>query len=126
MACEADDGSGTAAVITSGIKEGLTMTGTAEVLDEVALSSLDKGSVIDVETKSRRYRIEYLGGDEAWISGHPKLCPRPVRAQIDGSIGRSGIEPGSIRQGMHLVFRLLGDDVPVTTSEITGISTERG
>ena len=103
---------------------GLTMRRTAEVLDEVDISSLDKGSVIEVETKSRHYRIEYLGGDEAWISGHPKLCPTPVRAQIDGSIGRSGIEPGSIKQGMHLVFKLLGDNVPVTTSEITGIRAE--
>jgi len=100
------------------------MTGTAELLEDVDLSSLDEGSVIDIETKSRHYRIEYLGGDEAWISGHPKLCPTPVRAQIDGSIGRGGIEPGSIRQGMHLVFRRLDDRVPITTSEITSITAE--
>jgi hypothetical protein len=100
------------------------MTGTAELLDEVDLQSLEEGSVIDVETKSRHYRIEYLGDDQAWISGHPKLCPFPVRAQIEGSIGGSGIEPGSIRQGMHLVFRRLDDRVPVTTSEITGIKAE--
>ena len=56
---------------------GLTMRRTAEVLDEVDISSLDKGSVIEVETKSRHYRIEYLGGDEAWISGHPKFMPDP-------------------------------------------------
>src|ERR1051326_6627321 len=100
------------------------MTGSAELLEQVDLDSLDKGSVIDVETKSRHYRIQYLGGDQALISGHPKLCPTPVRAQIDGSIGRGGIEPGSIRQGMHLVFRRLDDHVPVTTSEITGIRAE--
>jgi hypothetical protein len=100
------------------------MTGTAELLEDVDLSSLDEGSVIDVETKSRHYRIEYLGGDRAWISGHPQLCPKPVRAQIEGSIGRDGIEPGAIRQGMHLVFRRLDDRVPVTTSEITSIRAE--
>ena len=100
------------------------MTRKAELLEGVSLSSLVEGSVIDLETKSRHYRIEYLGDDQAWISGHPKWCPTPVRAQLQGSIGHSGIESGYIRRGMHLVFQRLDDHVPVTTSEITGISVE--
>jgi hypothetical protein len=100
------------------------LTRKAELLEGVSLSSLGEGSVIDLETKSRHYRIEYLGGDQARISGHPQLCPTPVLAQLQGSIGRSGIESGFIRQGMHLVFRRLDDHVPVTTSEITGISVD--
>ena len=96
----------------------------AELLGGVDLHSLHKGSVIDLETKSRHYRIEYLGGDQARISGHPQLCPTPVLAQVDGSIGESGIESGSIRPGMHLVFRRLDDHVPITTSKITGVRVE--
>jgi len=96
----------------------------AELLEGIDLSRLDEGSVIDVETKSRHYRIEFLGADQARISGHPQLCPTPVLAQLQGSIGRSGIESGYIRRGMHLVFRRMDDHVPVTTSPITGIRVE--
>jgi hypothetical protein len=97
------------------------VTSQAESLQGVHFNNLDEGSVIDLETKSRHYRIEYVGDDQAWISGHPKLCPTPVLAQLQGSIGRSGIESGIIKQGMHLVFRRLDDRVSVTTSEVTGI-----
>jgi hypothetical protein len=106
------------------IKKEVPVTERAELLEGVDLNRLNEGSVIDLETKSRHYRIEYLGGDQAWISGHPRLCPTPVLAQLQGSIGHSGIESGLIRQGMHLVFRRLDDRVPVTTSEITGIKVD--
>ena len=96
------------------------MTENAVLPEGVCLSDLDAGSVIAVETRHHRYRIEYLGGDKARISGHPQLCPRPVLAQIQGSIGQS-IESGFIGQGMHLVFRPLDDPRAVTTSEITNI-----
>ena len=96
------------------------MSHNTDFLEGVSLSSLDTGSVVDVETKNHHYRIEYLGGDRARISGHPRLCPRPVVVQVQGSIGRS-VETGLIRQGMHLVFRPLDDPRSVTTSEITGV-----
>jgi len=92
----------------------------AELRDGISLTSLHAGSVIDLETKNRHYRLEYLGGDKAWISGHPRLCPRPVMVHVDGSIGRS-METGFIGPGMHLMFRRLDDPRPVTTSEITGV-----
>jgi hypothetical protein len=94
------------------------VTESTNVLEEVSLDSLQAGSVIDLNTRNHRYWIEYLGGDRARISGHPRLCPSPVLVHLQGSIGRS-IEEGSIRQGMHLVFRLVDDPRPVTTSEIT-------
>jgi hypothetical protein len=100
------------------------VTRKAEFVERVSFSNLDEGSVIDLETKSRHYRIEYLGSDQARISGHPQLCPTPVLAQLQGSIGNSGIESGSIKLGMHLVFLRLDDHVSVTTSEITGIGVE--
>lgn len=96
------------------------MTESAKLLDGVRLSSLHAGSVIDLETRNHHYRIEYLGGDKARISGHPQLCPRPVLVQVQGSIGQS-VEAGFIGQGMHLVFRKFNDSCPVTTSEITGV-----
>jgi len=83
----------------------------------VALHSLHTGSVVDLETKNHRYRIEYLGGDKARISGHPRLCPDPITVVVQGSIGQS-VEPGFIAPGMHLVFRRLDDSRSVTTSEI--------
>jgi hypothetical protein len=80
--------------------------------------SLEPGSLIDVETKSRHYRIECLGGNTIRVSGHPQFCPTPVVAQLEGSVTRDGvIEEGVIELGMPLVF-LLPDGGPVTTSKV--------
>jgi hypothetical protein len=93
-----------------------------EVLDGVYVNTLDAGSTIDVGTKSRHYRIEYLEGDRIRISGHPRLCPAPTLARLCGSRGGSdGFAQGYIGCGMRLVFERLTDAVPVTTSEITDI-----
>ena len=57
----------------------------------VYLKNLEQGSVIDVKTKSRHYRIEYMGGDEVLVSGHPDICSTPVPAHLRGSLGRGGM-----------------------------------
>jgi hypothetical protein len=78
------------------------------------LAKLEEGSVLDLETESRHYRIEYLGGEQVRISGHPRLCPTPVMAQLEGSANDSGsIEPGFIGRGMHLMFRRSPDRPPL-------------
>jgi hypothetical protein len=98
------------------------MTEQGERSEGVYLTSLDAGSAIDLETKSRHYLIEYLEGNRVRISGHPQWCPRPVLARLHGSRGgSSGFEEGYIGRGMRLVFERLDDHIPVTTSEITDI-----
>ena len=67
------------------------MTTSSEVREGVDLKSLSPGSLIDMETKNRHYRIEYLGGTTMRISGHPAFCPSPVLAELQGSINREGI-----------------------------------
>ena len=62
---------------------------TAQLLDGVYLRTLDTGATIDVETRSRRYRLEYLEGDRIRISGHPQWCPAPTLARLWGSRGGS-------------------------------------
>jgi hypothetical protein len=87
----------------------------AELLD---CNSLEPGSLIDVETTSRHYRIECLGGSRIRISGHPKICPTPVDAQLQGAITSEGtLEEGMIERGMRLAF-LIGEEFPVTTSKV--------
>ncbi len=101
------------------------MTEKAELLEGVYLTSLDTGSAIDLETKSRHYRIEYLEGDRIRISGHPWWCPEPVLARLHGSRGGSGaFEEGYIGCGMRLVFERLDNNIPITTSEITDIRVD--
>jgi hypothetical protein len=86
-----------------------------ELLD---CKSLEPGSLIDVETTSRHYRIECLGGSAIRISGHPQFCPTPVVAQLEGSVTNQGtIESGIIERGMRLVV-LFDDRIPVTTSRV--------
>jgi hypothetical protein len=87
-------------------------------------TSLAPGSLIDVETKSRHYRIECLGGNAVRISGHPDYCPEPVPAQLQGSMdGEGGIEAGFIGRGMRLVF-VLAQHRPVTTSRVLSLRVE--
>ena len=72
----------------------------AEMVD---CGSLASGSVLDVETKSRHYRIECLGGNAISISGHPEYCPVPVPARLHGSVDKEGgFEFGVIGRGLRL------------------------
>ena len=90
----------------------------------VNCNNLAQGSLIDVETKSRHYRIECLGGNAIRISGHPELCPDPVPAQIHGSVNREGaLELGLIGRGMRLIF-LLDMSRPVTTSRVLHVHVD--
>ena len=79
----------------------------------VDLNSLPPGSMIDVETKSRHYHIECLGGDKIRVSGHPEFCPQPVPAHLLGLIAR----------GAHLKF-LLNDRRPGTTSRVVSLHVD--
>lgn len=93
--------------------------------DLVNLTSLLPGSTLDVETKSRHYTIECLGGNQVRVSGHPEYCPNPVPALLQGSVSREGeLELGLIGRGMRVVFFLNGNR-PVTTSKVLQIRLER-
>ena len=96
-----------------------------EGLDGIDLKSISPGSMIDVETKSRHYHIECLGGDTMRISGHPKFCPVPVLAQLQGSVGQEGpIDAGQITRGKHLIF-ILDRRTSVTTSKVVNVHVDR-
>jgi len=99
-----------------------SMPESAEPREGLYLARLEEGSVLDLETERRHYRIEYLGGEQVRISGHPQLCPTPVMAQLKGSAHDwGGFEPGFIGRGMHLIFRRSDDRAPVSTSKIAEI-----
>ena len=79
--------------------------------------------MLDVETRNRHYRIECLGGPGVRISGHPELCPTPVRGTLQGSSDKAGVlEPGLIGTGRYLRFLL--DDRPVRTTRILKVRVE--
>jgi hypothetical protein len=100
---------------------GFTMR-SAELLD---CKSLEPGALIDVETTSRHYQIECLGGSMVRVSGHPRFCPTPVVAQLEGSVTSEGtIEEGIIERGMRLVL-LFDDHIPVTTSKVLHVQWDR-
>jgi hypothetical protein len=95
----------------------------AELLD---CRSLEPGSVIDVETTSRHYRIECLGGNSIRISGHPQYCPTPVVAELEGSVtGEGTLEEGVIEPGMRLAL-LIAKHYPMTTSKVVHVQYLRG
>src|SRR6476620_5893049 len=100
------------------------MMTSSEVAAGVHLKSLMTGSLIDVETKSRHYHIECLGGNAIRISGHPEYCPEPVPARLHGSVDKQGaLEFGVISRGMSLRFLLEGR--PVTTTRVVRLRVDR-
>jgi hypothetical protein len=98
------------------------MTTVAELVDGLFVNNLRPGAIIDLETKSRHYRIEYVAGDEICIAGNPTLFAEPARVRLQGSTGGGGMmEPGFIGRGMRLVFGRPEEGLSVTTSEIVSI-----
>jgi ribosomal protein S27AE len=94
---------------------------TAKLLD---CKSLEPGSLIDVETTSRHYRIECLGGSTIRISGNPRICPTPVLAQLQGSVTSDGtFDDGLIECGMRLAF-LIGEH-HVSTSKVLSFQLDQ-
>jgi hypothetical protein len=111
--------------MNSGILNSGVMQSPSGVIQSVDLSRLRPGSLIDVETKSRHYNIECLGGNAIRISGHPDYCPNPVPAHLQGSVDKEGVlNWGRIGPGMRLMFFLDGDR-PVTTSRVIGIHVDK-
>jgi hypothetical protein len=87
-------------------------------------NDLAPGSLIDVETKSRHYKIECLGGTAIRVSGHPDYCPEPMPASLQGSVDKEGtLEPGFINCGMRMIL-VLNDVRPITTSSILSVRVE--
>ena len=83
------------------------------------------GSRIEVETKSRHYQIECLGGNAVRMSGHPEYCPNPAPARLHGSLDQESVlEFGLIGRGMRFIF-LLNDQRPVTTSQVLRLYVDR-
>jgi len=86
--------------------------------DTVDCTRLANGSFVEVDTTSRHYHIECLGGNSIRISGHPVICPDPVPAELNGSVDdKSQLKPGLIGCGMRLMF-FVDDHRPVTTSKV--------
>ena len=97
------------------------MTEPAPSQERLELAKLPAGSLVDVETRNRHYRIETIGGSDMRISGHPKFCPSPVLAHLRGSVDGEGCcDTGSITLGQHLVF-LVDDHDPVTTTRVLSV-----
>ena len=93
--------------------------------DLIDCRTLAQGSLIDVETKSRHYRIECLAGNSIRISGHPDYCPNPVAAQLQGSVDENGrLGSGVIGRGMRLVVLLKNENRPITTSKVLNVSVD--
>jgi hypothetical protein len=91
----------------------------------VQFESLAPGTLVDVETRNRHYRIECLGGRAIRISGHPDYCPTPVAGELQGPADKGAVlEPGMIERGRYLRF-LLGDGRPITTSRVLSVHVQR-
>ena len=94
-----------------------------ECVDSIDLRELAVGTRLEIQTRHRHYTIEKCDGTRALISGHPTFCPQPVEVEIEGSIGKLGLnpKPGRIERGTYLIFKHPELDRVITTSEIREI-----
>ena len=77
----------------------------SEIEGGVYLRDLPYGAVLQIETEDWVCTMVYRGESEALVSGHPVLCPEPVRVRIAGSTwGGSMLKQDFIGRGMHLEF----------------------
>ena len=93
----------------------------SEIEGGVHLRDVPPGTILEVTTQNRAYKILYQGWDQAMISGHPVFCPEPVPVTIHGSTwGGSMIKTRYIGRGMRLEF---GQSTyqPIRTSRITDV-----
>jgi hypothetical protein len=93
----------------------------SEVEGGVHLRDVPPGTVLEVQTQNRAYKILYQGWDQALISGHPVFCPEPVPVTIHGSTwGGSMLKSRFIGRGMRLEFGH-PDFEPIRTSVILDV-----
>jgi len=94
----------------------------SEIEGGVHLRDVAPGTVLEVRTQNRAYKIHYQGDNQALISGHPVFCPEPVLVSIHGSTwGGSMLKEHYIGRGMHLEFRHPVYE-PITTSVIEEVT----
>jgi hypothetical protein len=93
----------------------------SEVEGGVHLRDVSPGTILEVRTQNRAYKILYKGWDQALISGHPVFCPEPVPVTIHGSTwGGSMLKSRFIGRGMRLEFGH-PDFEPIRTSVILDV-----
>ena len=98
----------------------------SEIEGGVFLDHLPLGTELDLETENRHYRILNRGQGYVSISGHPKFCPKPLKARVHGSTwGGSMLKLRFIGRGMRLEFAPVNGKV-ITTSRIVDIRSAHG
>ena len=77
----------------------------SEIEGGVYLRDLPRCAVLEVDTMDWTCTLVHCGEGEAWVSGHPRFCPEPVRVFVAGSTwGGSMLKQFFIGRGMHLEF----------------------
>jgi hypothetical protein len=77
--------------------------------EEIPFNEIKINDRLEIQTKSTLYQIEKIGPDEFTISGHKRICPKPIRCKILGSSlgdSASGIYINGIKDGLPMVFFL--------------------
>ncbi len=91
----------------------------------VWLRDVEVDTTLFVQTRNTLYTIEKRA-DGFYISGHPKYCPKPTKAVIQGStFGGSVIKAGFIGIGMYLEYTTESHEFPIGTSRIISVFTSR-
>lgn len=94
----------------------------SEIEGGVYLKDLPDSSTLEIVTQNRGYTLVLVHDGDAWISGHPEFCPKPVLVRIAGSNwGGSMLKAAFLGRGMHLEYRHPDYRGPIVTSPIVDI-----
>jgi hypothetical protein len=94
----------------------------SEIEGGVDLRHLPHKTKLEVATQNRCYVLVMEGDNEAWITGHPRYCPEPVKVEIAGSNwGGSMIKTHFLGRGMRMEFRHPKFPGAIVTSQIVDI-----
>ena len=94
----------------------------SEIEGGVFLRDLQPETVLQIKTCHHCYTAVFLGDNQALISGHPQICPRPVPVAIAGSTwGGTMLKLHYLGRGMRLEFHHPGYRTPIVTSPIQEI-----
>ena len=86
---------------------------------EISKSAFAPGTHLQVETETRTYDLVLLNAGQVLISGHPRHCPEPVRAQLLTGIGADN--PGRISEGVSLRYYHPGHGI-IRTSTVRRVT----
>lgn len=90
----------------------------SEIDGGMKVENLPVGKTLEFRTENHTYTLEHRS-DGYYLSGHPDICPEPMKVEIIGSnFGGSALKKEFIGRGLFLEFKFTESGEKFISSEI--------